>query len=122
MFFSKRSGLRYVQGTSQSYAFTLGDFTTDETWRALDISSFVPANAKLVHFRVGFGTNAAQSQFIIAPPGSTNSNRGVMFRTILGNIPHHASGFCACTGQAVAYYAANHAWSWIDVTILGWFI
>ncbi len=57
MFFVRKSGLRRVErGVVSGYDFTIGDFTRDNTWREMDLSSIVPANAKWVTIYVSIST------------------------------------------------------------------
>ena len=115
-------GLTYVASGATGYDFTAGSFTKDGAWRALDLSSIIPANAKMIHYRVGFGATATGKAFAIKPLVGDTMFGANVFQTIIANIPENHSGICACSSQQVFYMAVSATWSWIDFVILGWFV
>ncbi|KKL05730.1 hypothetical protein LCGC14_2603110 [marine sediment metagenome] len=105
---------------ASAYDFTAGSFTQDGAWRALDLSGIIPAAARVIHYRVGYGATATGKAFRIKPfTGSTVYGSTVM-QTIVANIPHNYAGVCGCLSQEVYYNADSATWSWIDFLILGW--
>jgi len=76
MFFSRKPGLQYVhRGDPVDYDVTKGNITCDYTWRELDLSSIVPANAKLADITVtGSTSNAGYVGILHDKYGAVNHN------------------------------------------------
>jgi hypothetical protein len=118
------SGDEYVdRGDPVNYDFTLGDFTTDATWRDLDLSAVVPAGAVLVLLACSLEDNASGSIMLWRKNGNTNNVARDGQRTQVQNAKIEDSVIVACdSNRVIEYYGTNTAFTAINVTIIGWWI
>jgi len=113
------------RGDPSAFDFTLSGtpLTTDGTWRDLDLSSIVPAGAKLVLFIVYILDDAANSAFGIRKNGNSNAFNSGFCRTQVANIPNYIDMLVPCdTNRVVEYFATSLTWSDIGITVKGWWV
>ena len=96
--------------------------TEDGTWRDLDCSPVVPADAKAILFRVIIQDNAVGSLFKLRKNGDATEWNTTGVRTQVANETiDESSAVVACdTGRVVEYNATNTTWTSIDISIRGW--
>jgi len=108
---------------SGSTDFDLTDLTTDGTYRDLDLSSILPANAIGVQLTVSLLDDAADQALQFRRNGNSNNEERVVAKTQVANITNSMSLIVACdTSQVIEYNASNTTWSAIYIHVLGWFI
>ena len=117
------SGTYVDRGDPSSDDFAVGDFTTDFTWRDLDLSSIVPAGAASVYLHLTLQDGAAGSLMQFRKNGQTNSFNLVTALTQVVDL------FIASTavikldaGRIIEYRASNTTFDIINVVVLGWWI
>lgn len=123
MLMSRKGGLTYVRRAEQAgYDFDATSLTQDSNFHTLSLASIIPANAKLVHLRIGASHASAGRYFRIATVGDTQSIRTVSVATQVANIINETNGFIDCTGQQIAYWATSGTFVALRLTIMGWFL
>jgi hypothetical protein len=111
------------RGDPSSHDWTVGNFTTDYTWRDLDCSSIVPAGATAIHFRVSLDDGVVGSLFQLRENGNSNTRNLTLQRIQVANKYIDADMWCSCdSNRVVEYRGSNVTFSAIDVTIRGWII
>jgi hypothetical protein len=96
---------------------------TDNTWRDLDCSSIVPANAVAIMFSIIVEDDAASSSFAIRKNGNSNVFNAAWVRTQVANVLMDNVLISACDeNQVVEYKGNNVAFSNIYLTVMGWWL
>ena len=118
------SGIGFVdRGDPAAFDFTVGDLTTDGTWRDLDLSAIVPAGAKAVLFNVGIRDNLVEQIFYLRKNGSAIVFSSSTIKTQVANIGFYVDLIVACdSNRVIEYLAANTAWTTINLTVRGWWL
>ena len=118
-------GHRFVdRGDPSSVDFSVGDFTTDSTWRDLDLSSIVPVGAVAVLLHVIVKDDVTNSQMLFRRNGNSNVwNRSVV-ATQAANISIFADIIVSCDSNRVIEYngITAVAFTTISVIVKGWYI
>ena len=117
-----RLGVHFVdRGDTANLDFTVTDFTTDDTWNDLDVSSIVPAGAVAIVFNVLIADGVASSQFAFRKNGNINErNRGRVY-TQVPNVNIVSDLIIACdANRVVEYKGSNLTFTVINVIIRGW--
>lgn len=124
MDFIKRRGDKFVDGGDPDSAdFGVGDFTTDDTWNDLDLSSIIPVGTKMVLLSVlarcatnnafiEFRKNGNSHAYALAPLVAITANLyvgGVLPVAVDDNLK-------------IEYLMTNFSWHTINVTVLAWFV
>jgi hypothetical protein len=123
MLLSRKGGLTYVKRAEQAgYDYDTSSLTQDSLWHTLNLASIIPANAKLVHLRVGAAHASTGRYFRIAAVGDTQNIRNINIATQAANIINESNGFIDCTGQQIAYWATTGTFAALRLTIMGWFL
>jgi len=124
MFFSRPAGHKYVdRGDIDAYDFEVGDLTCDWTWRELDFSAIVPANAVAVHLQVIVRDDSAISNLQLRKKGFSNEiNIGrVTTQNNLASLYAHIIQPCDAD-RIIEYRVTNTTWNTIALTVFGWFV
>jgi len=106
------------------YDYTVASFTKDATWRDLDLSAIVPANATAVLLTFYLNNNTAGEAVLFRKNGNTNTNERLEGSIVVVNLNHWFQGVIPCdTGRVIEYYATNAGtWAAIGVIVMGWFV
>lgn len=103
--------------------FSVSDFTTDDGYHDLDLSSIVPANAKQVHVSVWLYDNLTSMYLILLKQGRTDLNNALAHFIAVANIATVMDGFVPCDeNRIITYRASNTSFTTIDFTVRGWII
>lgn len=115
-------GAGYVdRGDNASYDFVLANFTTDGTWRDLDLSSIVPAGAIAVNLNVGVTDDLVNQDFMLRKNGNSYTYNISRSRTFIANVAFYQSSIIGCdANRKIEYYASNTTWTNIQLSIKGW--
>jgi len=116
-------GLRYVHrdGTDM-YDYHGGALTRDGAFHTLNLSSIVPANAKLVHLEAGGHGASIGHEFIVKKTGQLYAVAASWLVTLNIYVDNTKEMIVDCTGQHVDYEAASGVWGNLYLNVLGWFI
>lgn len=116
---------RFVdRGDPASSDFEVGDLTTDDTWRDLDLSSIVESNAVVVLLYLKVQDNDATGSYIFfRKNGNSNPHAISGVRVQTAGIGNDNTCTVACdSSQVIEYLAANVTWTTIRITVLGWWL
>lgn len=122
MFLARKPGLRYIsRGDPAAYDYTQAMLTIDSGWHTMDLSSVIPANAKLVKIRAVISNTAASKELRLREVGLTNDVVAEHLWSISGFVIVDKTFDIPCIGQQVEYYVTAGAWNTIGVAVVGWF-
>lgn len=116
--------LNYVdRGDPSSWDFETSDFITDGNWHELDLSNIVPEGTKAVCFLTYIIDDIVASHISFRKKGNTNTVNKFVSRTQLANVLMDGNGIVFCdTDRKIEYRTSNTTFSWITLTIRGWYI
>lgn len=104
-----------------SWDFSLVDFTMDETWRELDLSSIIPEGVKAVNVFAS-GVHADIHKHLKVSPITNEPQRGTtLLRTKVATVAEVGRIACGVTTDRKMYYSAEAPnWNSIQMQIKGW--
>ena len=109
------------RGDPASNDFSVGDFTTDGTWRDLDLSSIVPEGAIAVAISLRLIDNAVDSEFQLRKNGNSNARNRSVVATQIANVSIWADMIVACdSNRIIEYMGTNTSFSTINIVVKGW--
>lgn len=98
------------------------DLTKDGAWHDWDLSAIVPANAKAVVFRVAMQDDAVASRIGFRQNGNANTVNVQWTDVHVANLTVNGNFIVACDGsRIVEYFVTNVVWTFIQITVVGWF-
>lgn len=101
--------------------FTLTTLTTDETWREMDLSSIVPANAQFVILHVNIRDNAAGKRIDFRKKGNVNDKNISRLRTQSANISNSGDFEVPLdSNRKIEYWASNASFLKLNIVVKGW--
>lgn len=110
------------RGDPSSWDFEVADFTTDGTWKELDLSSIVPSNAVAVNIKVQVLDDTVGSYLRFRTNGNSNEVNRVEVATQTLNFYSHMCGTIALdSNKKIGYKGSNVTFTYIFLTISGWF-
>lgn len=114
-------GFYHDRGDPATVDFETADFTTDNTWRDLDLSAIVPAGAKAVHFWTAIKDDAVSSDMRYRKNGNTSSVNMAQVTTQVANVTRNADITVACdTNRIIEYRGDNLTFTDIVLIVRGW--
>lgn len=118
------SGMKYIdRGDPVDYDFTVGDFTKDEAWHTLDLSSIIPAGSRLVHFYCGIANSYAERTIHIMKNGNSNSRNIVRCRSQVAAKAIAFDCWVLCDDNGlIQYMTTSGGWTAINFAVRGWLI
>lgn len=116
--------IAYVdRGDPSGNDYEVGDFTTDGTWRDLDLSSIVPAGAKAVLLLLALEDDVAEKSFFFRKKGNSNNYNSDGAYTQVADVTIRSSVVVACdTDRKVEYMGSNTTFTKINVVVGGWWL
>jgi hypothetical protein len=114
---------RFVdRGDPSGSDFSLGDLTTDGTWRDLDLSGILPAGASAVKMICVIEDDAANNAILFRKNGLSNELNRSECRTQVSGIDVAYDITVPVDGSGVIEYnATNTTWTRIDIIVKGWY-
>lgn len=117
------SGMKYVaRGDPAAYDFTQATLTIDSDWHSLNLSSIIPASAKLVHTACVISNTAGGKIIKFRKPGLSNDYAIHRMWSLAGFVLTEREMTIPVVSQAVSYMVENVAWNTIGFTVLGWWL
>lgn len=114
-------GFFHDRGDPSSSDKTAANFTTDDTWRDLDLSSIVPAGTKTISLRLTVRDDAAGSLLAFRKNGNSNGINDGEIYTQVANVYNSADILVACdSNRVIEYKATNTTWTDIYLVVKGW--
>lgn len=113
------------RGDPNAWDFTLGNLTTDGTWRDLDLSGIVAAGGanRLVKISVEITDDAVGYTFAFRQNGRTNAYAQAGRKTQVANQSFQATLDVLCdANRKIEYYASNTTWTSINLVVRGWWV
>jgi len=111
------------RGDPLAWDFTVGDFTDDNAWHDLDLSSIVPAGANSVLLKINLETLEIEKKFELRKKDNTDIYNTLAIWTQFSNVRIGGVFLVPCNANRVIQYLANPAtWSVMNVQVNGWFL
>jgi len=111
------------RGDPLAWDFTVGDFTDDNAWHDLDLSSIVPAGATSVLVKVNLESLQIEKKFELRRKDNASGYNTLAIWTQFSNVRIGGVFLVPCNANRVIQYLANPAtWSLINVNVNGWFL
>jgi len=111
------------RGDPLGWDFATGSFTTDDTWRDLDLSSIVPKNAKAVLLRILLRDDVIGSTIQLRKKGNSNDTNVVWFAEPYTDTYFSTDAICPISdNQKLQYKATNTTFTDLFLSIKGWWI
>lgn len=116
--------INYVdRGDPSAADYLVADLTTDGAFHDLDLSSIVPAGAKAVRFSIVLIDDLVAAVVLLRQKGNTNIYNIDRTGIQVANQAIVASPIVSCsTARIVEYLTTNTTFTYIGITIRGWFI
>lgn len=119
--YTKIQGIYVNRGDMAAWDFTEPDFTSDGTWRDLDLSAIVPEHAKAVHIAIAIKNAAVGADFTFRRNGNVNTLSVVRSGTQVANVTFRASHLIPIdTNRIIEYNLSNLIWVTHRVMVIGW--
>lgn len=112
------------RGDPSSVDFSKTDFTADENWHVLDLSSIVPEGASLIHLSISALTEKKDknSTIVFCKKGISNKLNVAKIGFHHGDKEYFEDKFVVCdTERKIEYLISNVNWIILNVSIRGWF-
>jgi len=115
---------QYVdRGDPSSWDKGVGDFTTDNTWRLLDLGLIVPDGAIAINVHLQIKSTAADHFINLRKSGLTNAINKLTCRCQVANEWAQAYGIVACTSdRKLDYRGTTTAFTEINLVVCGWLL
>lgn len=111
------------RGDYQDTDYAVGDFTQDNNWYELDLSTIVPAGAAAVKLHVKTRNNNVGTYLRFRKHGHTGNTYRCTNRTQVANvIIGHYLVVSLDAGRKIDYYVAVPAFLGINLTVQGWWL
>lgn len=110
------------RGDPDSYDFRVADFTTNDNWYDLDLSSIVPSGAKAVVFTYWLEDDVVSSRIYFRKNGNSYSRAVGKARVIVADQEHWGTIIVPCdSNRIIEYRATNTTFTRLDIVVTGWF-
>lgn len=121
MFFLKPAGHKlYNRPNPTTYDKSVGDFTKDNVWRDLDLSSIVPVGAVAIKISADIDGDAAAQIVQFRQKGATTDyNRQIGF-TGTDGVKTNINGLVFCNSGRVIQYRSTANITLLNFTVCGW--
>ena len=109
------------RGDPAAHDFTLTDFTTDNTWRDLNLSSIISTGVKLVHLLLELQDNSVNSLMQFRQKGRSNTVNSVVINTQISTVYVRGYFWLLCDADGIIQYKGNPiSMTYINVSVRGW--
>lgn len=109
------------RGDPSSVDFTVGDLTTDDTWRDLDLSNIVPDGAKFIALHNETEDGTINIHFSVRKNGNSNAiNVSRNYIQVSGIVLGNDLVVACDSSRIIEYLTFATTWSIINITVTGW--
>jgi len=125
MFIARKPGLQYVlRHNPAAWDKQIVDFIADFTWRNMDLSAIVPANACLVCLTTNIAAATAAKLLEIRPQGESQVFNRNMVQTQVPYVSNQGQHIVAISSTGIVEYRLTNSidWSVIRLVVTGWFV
>jgi len=120
-FIKRRGDVLVDRGDPASYDFTVGDFTCDDNWHDLDLSSIIPSGAACVKIKIAIMDDEVSSSVAFRKNGNSNGIATFSTTTQTANRSLFGQGWVACdSNRVIEYKASNLEFTAINLVVTGW--
>jgi len=106
-----------------AWDFQVGDLTTDGSWRDLDLSGILPANAIAAQLRLRVEDGVVGNVFNLRRNGNANALEATATFIQVANQDFEQALIIPCdANQVIEYWATNTVWTVINIHVLGWWL
>lgn len=113
----------FGRGDAGAFDFQVGDFTQDNVWRNLDLSSIVPANTVLVLLRIVCRSTKADDVFNLRTNGYGNVFNVVRVQSRIANIRNSLDIHVTPDSNGIIEYKCLQGFfDLLNVTVAGWWM
>lgn len=118
-----KKGLKYIdRGNLASHDFESADFTVENAWTNIDLSSIVPVNAKQINLLVQWTNAVGGFAFKVRDYGNSNEINIISLCSVGAAVVQEIA-MINITSQKLQYYLTGIAWKTAaNISILGWWI
>jgi len=115
-------GVSYTdRGDVGSWDKTVSDFTTDYTWRDLDLSANCGTGVKLLHLRIQINDDAVQRNLEFRKNGNSGLYNVSVIQNQVANVTISQDMFVMCDANGIIEYrATSTVWTTINLCVRGW--
>lgn len=109
------------RGDPAAFDFDKTDLTTDGTWRDLDLSSIIPAGAKMALLKTELQSANAGDKVVYRQKGNSNEINACGCEALRANVARTRLGLVAVdVNRKIQYNADNLAWTTLNIVVRGW--
>lgn len=113
----------YDRGDPAAFDYLKAALTTDATWRDLDLSAIVPANAKYVLLRTSLESANPGDMIRYRENGNANEINICSCESLRANVERNRMVMVACdANRVIEYNADNIAWTTLSIVVRGWWV
>lgn len=106
-----------------NFDFAVGHFNQDGNWHELDLSAIVPAGASAVNLHLKSASTVVGTAIRIRRKGSTSTLYSCVMRIKVALIWHGIkSGFKISTDRKIEYMILMGPYTWLYLTVHGWWL
>ena len=123
MLMSRKGGMTFVSRNNPAAAdWTKATLNTDGNWHTLDLTSIIPATAKVVLFNVYASSNAAGNGIRLRPVGASNGFNDCELNVMVSGQKHNHNVLVVPVAGSIDYAITTSAGLSLNLTIVGWFL
>lgn len=117
----RKDGLAVNRGDPANLNFDTGDFTYDNAWHDLDLSSIIPINATVVYIDTVLRATIINARFFVRTKGNVNDKNLSRLRTQVAGIPIDADFITFPNDDRILEYKASTVnINLLQLTVKGW--
>jgi hypothetical protein len=110
------------RGDPNAWDYIVGNFTRDNVWHELNLSSIVPAGAAAALIRVAVEATAAGKYFSLRKNGNANVFNMATLATQVANVVYRDSFIVSLdTERKIEYLVTDTTVTTINFVVRGWF-
>jgi len=109
------------RGDPTAFDFSGSDFTTDETWRDLSLSTIIPVGTRAVLLSVQIRNDTLPAELLFRKKGNVNTVAISAISAQVANIYFYQDIWVPVSSERkIQYWATNTAFDGIYVSVRGW--
>lgn len=109
------------RGDPADFDYDIGDFTRDESWYDLDLSSIVPAGVKVVSLMCRVNSAGAGRWIMFRKNGNVNNISQSRVVAQVANVSNFQDLIVACdTNRVIEYRVTAAGFTDLDLVVKGW--
>lgn len=118
---AREYGFFVDRGDPAAVDFTSANFTKDNAWHELNLSSIIPEHAHGIVFSLTVQANAIAKLVTFREPGNAHAQNASKARTIVANMRHQLDCVCVISAdRKIEYRAAVAIYEYLEFTVKGW--